>query len=236
MPKWYIGSSYEEKILKGYNGSVHSKKWKSIYKSEQKENKYLFKTRILSFHKSRTDAHFEELRLQKMHQVVKNVNYFNEAYAQPNGFFGRDVSGVSNPMFGKIMSQDTKDKIRIGNLGTKWTDEQKHNHSIRLSGVPKPKKSESMKGSGNSFYGKTHTLKNKSLLRNKATNGKRYNVYDINDEIILEDVMQIDVIGLSQTLINRTKENRLGKTSQAKEIMIKQNKEHLIGCYCVEVK
>jgi len=53
LPPFYIGSSYEEKILNGYNGSIRSKKYKEIYKKEQKENKHLFITRILSYHETR---------------------------------------------------------------------------------------------------------------------------------------------------------------------------------------
>ena len=30
LPPWYIGSSTEEKVLAGYNGSVKSKKWKNF--------------------------------------------------------------------------------------------------------------------------------------------------------------------------------------------------------------
>lgn len=101
LPKWYIGSSNENKILKGYNGSIKSKKWKEIYNLEQKENKHLFKTRILSKHDTREEALKEELRLQKKHFVVKNKKYFNESYASINGYFGREMKGEAHPQFGK---------------------------------------------------------------------------------------------------------------------------------------
>ena len=111
LPKWYIGSSNEEKIKKEYNGTILSKKWKEIYLSEQKENKYLFKTRILSYHKLRKDALAEELRLQKKHFVVKNSEYFNESYAQVNGYFGRDISGKLHPRFGDKHTEESKRKM-----------------------------------------------------------------------------------------------------------------------------
>ena len=101
LPKWYIGSSTIEKIKKGYNGSVCSKRYKEIYDNEQINHKHLFKTRILNIHSSRPDAVVEELRLQKLHNVVKNKKYFNESFAQKNGCFARDKSGENNPMFGK---------------------------------------------------------------------------------------------------------------------------------------
>lgn len=111
MPRWYIGSSYEKRVLKGYNGSVKSKKWKEIYKQEQKENKHLFKTRILSYHLSRDDALSEEYRLQQKHNVIKNKNYFNESYASKNGCFGRDVAGKLHPLFGKGHSEQARKNI-----------------------------------------------------------------------------------------------------------------------------
>ena len=101
LPKWYIGSSTIEKIKKGYNGSVCSKRYKEIYDNEQLLHKHIFKTRILSVHNTRQDAVAEELRLQKLHNVVKNKKYFNESFAQKNGCFARDKSGENNPMFGK---------------------------------------------------------------------------------------------------------------------------------------
>lgn len=89
LPLWYIGSTYYDNVKNGYNGSVSSKKYKEIYKMEQKENKHLFKTKILSYHKTRKEALEEELRLQKKHKVVKNSRYINESYACVNRFFGR---------------------------------------------------------------------------------------------------------------------------------------------------
>jgi len=110
LPKWYIGSSSEKRVNNGYNGSVASKKYKEIYINEQKCNKSLFKTRILSYHKSRKDALSEELRVQKKHQVVKNDDYINMSYASINGFFGRDVSGKNHPLYGTTVSDKRKKK------------------------------------------------------------------------------------------------------------------------------
>lgn len=100
LPKWYIGSTTVEKINKGYTGSVKSKKWSDIYYKELKENRQLFKTRILSYHVTRQEAVNEENRLQKKHKVVTSNNYFNESYAV-DGCFTRDKKGILNPMYGK---------------------------------------------------------------------------------------------------------------------------------------
>ena len=113
LPPWYIGSSNEEKVLNDYNGSVCSKKWKNIYYKELEENKLLFKTRILSYHLTREESLKEELRLQQMHSVTTSEKYFNESYASPNGFFGRDISGELNPFYGKTHISESKAKREI---------------------------------------------------------------------------------------------------------------------------
>lgn len=86
---------------------------------------------------------------------------------------------------GKTQSDETKEKISKalkGNQyskGNKWTDEQKLNHSARMTGVPKSDKwkknmSKSQKGINNSMYGvpspmtgKRHTPEVKKKLRLK---------------------------------------------------------------------
>jgi hypothetical protein len=100
MPKRYIGSSSISKVNLGYNGSVSSKKWKSLYESEQLNNKHLFKTRILTKHTTSLEAREMERILHMRYNVVASSEYFNESIAIPNGYFGRDVSGKNNPMFG----------------------------------------------------------------------------------------------------------------------------------------
>lgn len=101
LPEWYVGHTTEKRILEGYNGSPCSKKYGGIYEHEQKNNKDLFRTRILSYHKTRLEASKEEYRVQKKHLVVTNPKYFNEAYAAKDGCFTRDKHGALNPMFGK---------------------------------------------------------------------------------------------------------------------------------------
>ena len=57
MPQNYIGSSSVDRILnKNYRGSVTSKRYKSIWKSELKLHPELFTTVIISYHNTRQDA------------------------------------------------------------------------------------------------------------------------------------------------------------------------------------
>lgn len=110
MPPLYIGSSSVEKVKNGYYGSVSSKKWKHIWKTELRENPDYFKSMILMCYDTREEALRFELELHKELDVVKNVNFINESFAQVNGFFGRDVSGDKNPMFG--LSKENSELIR----------------------------------------------------------------------------------------------------------------------------
>jgi hypothetical protein len=114
-PSNYIGSTSIEQINKGYMGSIRSKKYKDIWKSELKNNPHLFKLEIISYHDTRPDATYKELQIQKLFNIVKNPLFVNMSYAQPNGYFGRDISGENN-----------------SNYNNKWSDEQKYRASTRI--------------------------------------------------------------------------------------------------------
>lgn len=101
MPQKYVGSTNVERIQKGYKGSVRSKKWKDIWNYETKNFSSLFETEIISLHDTREDALKHELTFQIENDVVTSELWINESYAMINGFFGRNVSGENNPMFGK---------------------------------------------------------------------------------------------------------------------------------------
>lgn len=154
LPKRYIGSSKISKVQSGYNGSVKSNKYKEIYKKEQIENKHLFKTRILSRHSTMEEALLEELKLQLKYNVVKSNLFINESYAQPNGYFGRDVSNDNHPFYGKIHNQETKTKISN-------TLKQKY----KLGELESPFSRIDNNGENNGFYGKTHTEESKQKMR-----------------------------------------------------------------------
>ena len=157
----YIGSSSVKKIEDGYNGSFCSNKWKDIYVNGKKH------TRILSRWVNREDALSEELRLHLLYDVVKSDNYIKESLANPNGFFGRDVSGENNPMFGKIRT------------GEKRSDEAKKNISDGLKRFfnsergnnEKKKRSIDMIGENNPMFGKKHSEETRSKI-SEASKGR----------------------------------------------------------------
>ena len=72
LPPYYVGSSSFKSLQNGYKGSVGSKKYKTIWDQEIKNNPHLFKTIILSFHNTRVGALKEELRFQKENKTKKS--------------------------------------------------------------------------------------------------------------------------------------------------------------------
>jgi hypothetical protein len=111
LPPNYIGSTSITKIKSGYRGSVNSKQYKYIWKSELKSNPDLFYTEIISVHYTRREALWKELELQKLFNVVKNPLFINKSYSKINGFFGMSNSGKDNPNFGKHLSPEAKKRI-----------------------------------------------------------------------------------------------------------------------------
>ncbi|NBX95416.1 MAG: hypothetical protein EBQ88_01415 [Betaproteobacteria bacterium] len=153
LPKFYIGSTSEEKVLSGkYFGSISSKKYKELFLNEKRDNIHLFKIEILSYHDTREEAIKEELRRQIELDVIKSLDYMNESLARVNGFFGRDTSGENHPQYGKTLSEETKNKISNTLTGRIEPEETRK------------KKSESKIGEKNSFYGKKHSIDTKNKI------------------------------------------------------------------------
>jgi hypothetical protein len=148
LPKWYIGSSSEEKVKNGYNGSVSSRRFKDIYIKEQKDNKHLFRSRILSYHSVRDEATNEEKRLQRLHKVVNNELYINQAYADKTHCFELSQVGELNPMHDKGYKLEGKKNGRHhsnydytkSDVGSKISKSLKENGNVAKDKNPASKK------------------------------------------------------------------------------------------------
>jgi len=176
LPPLYLGSTSLEKIENGYRGSISSKKYKSVFKTELKENFELFDFTILSRHETRIEALEMELYLQKKFDVVKSDKFMNQSLASVNGMFGMDVSGSNNPMFGKKHSDETKklQKEKRGNdkryeLTAKHKEiiSKTHSGKVILENV-RQLISETLKGryagEDNPMFGKKHTEDTKKKI------------------------------------------------------------------------
>ena len=111
LPMFYIGSSLISRIINdNYHGSVSSKEYKDIWKSEIKLNPHLFKTQIVAKTQSRKNALYIECKLQEKLNVVKSPMYTNKALAKKNGFFGMSTKDIKG-MLGKNHSKETLAKM-----------------------------------------------------------------------------------------------------------------------------
>lgn len=115
MPRLYIGSSTEHRVLNGYRGTVTSKRFSAIWNSELLENPQLFKTRILSRHSTRKAATVAEASLQKKFDVIRSARFINMSIASPNGFYGPCRTGVSS-------SEEHCEKISSALKGRSFSD------------------------------------------------------------------------------------------------------------------
>jgi len=123
LPPFYIGYTSESKIYAGYHGTVSSKKYESIWKSEIKNNSHLFKTVIISKTSNKEKALEREEYFQKKLNVVKNPLYINMAYGSAKFAcmshteeWKRQnsirMSGAGNYWFGKSLPEYIKEKMR----------------------------------------------------------------------------------------------------------------------------
>ena len=169
LPPFYIGSTSINKIKKGYKGSVRSRKYKNIWNNELNKNPELFETKIVSTHSSREEAIKKEYEFQILLNVMKSSMYINEAVASPNGYFGRDVAGVNNPMYGKRpnlgkkYSLVTRTKMSLKAKGNK-NQKKKHSEETKRK-MSETRKGKNSGGENHPMYGKHHSEETKEKIR-----------------------------------------------------------------------
>jgi hypothetical protein len=163
---FYLGSTSVTKIQTGYHGSVSSRKYKSIWKSELTNNPDQFKTVILTTHQTRKEAVEREYYLQVHVKASVNDMYINEAYARRGFAYGKSQTkehirkrtahrkGVPAPyapnrppmtkehrakfsMTGRTHSPESNEANRIKHLGKQDTAETRKKRSESAIGRPK---------------------------------------------------------------------------------------------------
>lgn len=205
MPRFYVGSTSIERIVKGYCGSVRSKKWKYIWDCELRDNPHLFEVKIIREFETRVEATHFELEYQKQNNVVRSIDWINEGYAQPGGYAGRDVTGKNNPNFG---GQHTR--VWIENNPEK-ASERSRKSALTQWGNPETaqKKVEAMRGKKKTR--KTLTEEEwRELQKQKAQKRAEKNAYKIyyNGAIYLGWNDLKEKTGMSKYLFMK---NKLGK-------------------------
>lgn len=197
LPRWYIGSTYKDNIIKNnYNGSPRSKKWKNLYEEEQTYNKHLFRTEILYECYDREAAIDIERKFQIHAKAVEREDYMNMSYA--GGSFGKCnlttpesiVKGLETKRKNgnNICKEQTKIKISQSNKGKKMSEEAKTKMSVNGKGKIMP---DSMKEkTSNRMKGNKLSEETKSKIG--LANSKFYNVYNDKGELILHNVSIYD--------------------------------------------
>ena len=122
LPRWYIGSTFTSNIYKGYIGSVTSKKYSKLFFDEYALHPELFTVHIWKTYNNRREALAEELRLQKINNVVSSSLFINMAYASVDGFFGMDTSGKNHPRYGQTQTKETRKKIKDNHYDCKGSN------------------------------------------------------------------------------------------------------------------
>lgn len=159
LPPFYVGSSSVDKVMRGYKGSVSSRRYKATWRSELKNNPHLFKTSVVKTFKTRELALEWENKIQKKLNVVENPLYCNLWYAC--GIFGYSNGGKAHPFYGKKLwtndnpnpfkgrkhTSETKAKISAANKGRKAPEESRMKMSIARKGKPTRPCSDSKKKS-----------------------------------------------------------------------------------------
>lgn len=156
LPPFYIGSTSIYKIKAGYVGSVSSMKYESTWRLEKRTNPHLFKVKIIKTFETREDAIDHEIFLQKSLDVVRNPLYTNLVIAGAN--FG-GLSGKDSPMYGKIVSEETREKLRIAN----------RNRDYVASEATRKKISIANSGENNYWYGKSLPEEIREKIRQTLT-------------------------------------------------------------------
>lgn len=143
--KKYIGQHYGE-LTDSYLGSG------SIFKKALKkygvEN---FKKEILYIAKDEKELNEKEQYYIKLHNAVKDPNYYNLLEGGSNEYslerkekISNSLKGENHPFYGKHHSEETKNKIKES-LKKYWTEERRKEQSERY------------KGEKNPMYGKHHS-------------------------------------------------------------------------------
>ncbi len=165
LPPYYIGSTSINRIENGYHGAPSSKNFKSIWKSEQKDNPHLFKTTILNRHTTREEAYLDEIKWQTKLNVVES-DLFANARILPSTCTRHGIKAteetkakMSKAWKGKSKSEESKAKMSISSKGKAKSEE----HKAKLS--------EAKLGEKNGMFGKTLSNETKAKI-SKSLKGK----------------------------------------------------------------
>lgn len=136
LPPFYIGSSSIHKVETGYHGSVSSRLYKKVWKSELKTNPSQFKTFIITTHSTRELAYLTEKKIQTTFNVIHNPLYINQSILNEKfTTSGLPVSDSTRKKLsrlhkGKTVTTETRIKLAAAQTGNTLSEETKSKLSM----------------------------------------------------------------------------------------------------------
>lgn len=138
MPRNYIGSTTLEKHQNGYLGSVVSAKWKSIWLSEIKNNRHLFKSHIIEYvGEDHGNALEREEFWQRKYNVITNPLFINLSYTKntfrsigPCSLQRKNNISLARQKTNKIQCQHCNKLVDPGNYQLWHGDVCRHNPNL----------------------------------------------------------------------------------------------------------
>lgn len=135
LPPFYIGKTTGSRILKGYNGSVRSDRYKAIWRQERREHPELFRTVILSRFETDEEALSREEFLQRFFDVPNNPMFINMGIAN-KGFGAAGLKSEEHKLkLRKPHSEEHNQKMRDALKGR--TLSETHRLNIGISNIGK---------------------------------------------------------------------------------------------------
>lgn len=185
MPPFYIGYVRLSRILKGYRGSVSSKKYKDIWNSELYNNPQLFKTKIISTHQTKEEAMEKENYFHRKLNVLGEM-YINESISHKSFFVTNrtkeHTEAIIDSRKGYFHSEETKEKISKSKLGHDYpnrkgiplTKKAKEKISLKLKG--RKLSQETINKMAESKIGFKHSDQSKSKMRKPKSEEAKKNM------------------------------------------------------------
>lgn len=133
LPPFYIGSSSKRKVDAGYGGSVVSQQFKKLWEVARREEPELFRTVVISEHKTRKEALDAERALHLKLDVVASELFINMAIAGVYRHTAKHTDETKSKMraahaLRPPISDETRAKLAAAHQGRKrppMSDEQR---------------------------------------------------------------------------------------------------------------
>jgi len=145
MPPFYIGYARKSRLDKGYRGSVSSKQYKEIWKTELAQNPHLFRTFVIGQHATKDEAikreRYFHLRLNVLGDMYINQSITTDTFFVANRT-QEHTKAIIESRRGYKHSNDTKAKISSSKTGQVYLDRR----GIEMPDETKEKISQRLKG------------------------------------------------------------------------------------------